>query len=358
MIAFRLLLMAFAIVAFAAPAPAQSFGGERGGGGGYQGGGGFRGGGFHGGFGRGPFFIPPGMGSDLHATEHDDDSGRHRHPRPPRKIVRSHPAPGPVIAGAPGFNLLNLPPAGEMRLLAKEILVVFRPGISEAGISAMARRQRLEIAQVRDLTLIGVRVHRFRFTDDRKVADVLTAIAREPQVAMVEPHYVFALQDDAAGAKPATLSYSEGLLHLSQAHRLATGRGVRVAVIDSEIDVAHPEIDGSVVARFDALGAVDAKPDLHGTGMASAIAGHHQIDGSAPAAQILAARVFNDDGGRAASLDVLAGIDWAAAQKAQVINMSFAGPPDPLLTKMLAAAAERKIALIAAAGNDGPTSAG
>ncbi|MGA3302991.1 MAG: S8 family serine peptidase [Methylovirgula sp.] len=304
-------------------------------------------------------FIATGIGAGLNALSHNEDSSEPPPLLPPSPTPPNPPQPtrGPVIARhIPTFHVVNSPPKGETRFLPNEILVVFRAGTKEARISALAKRQKLELVEARDLNLIGVRVQRFRFAQGRNVSDVLNAVGRQPQVAMVEPHYVFSLQDDTSGAKPqpAMLSYSEGLLHLSQAHKLATGRGVRVAVIDSQIDFTHPEIDGSVVAHFDALGTTDAKPELHGTAMASAIVGRHQVDGSAPAAQLLAARVFTDDGGPAVSLDVLAGIDWAATQKAQVINMSFAGPADPLLTRMLAAAAQRKIALIAAAGNDGP----
>jgi subtilisin family serine protease len=188
----------------------------------------------------------------------------------------------------------------------------------------------------------------------------LRALSRERKITWVEPHYLYALQQNATQPTPAPdkppRSYSSALLHLTEAHQLATGKGVRVAVIDSLIDVDHPEILGSVAARFDALEGSGARPQLHGTGMASAIAGHGQLDGAAPDARILAVQAFGetDAGVRAAGLDILAGVDWAAAQKAQVINMSFAGPLDPLLSLMLAAAAEKRIALIAAAGNEGP----
>lgn len=357
MTALRLLLTAFAFVALVTPASAQTIEGPRGPVEGPRGGGSFRGGGF-----GLPIIIPPAVAPPPVIEQSGNEPPRHRYPRPRKKIARRHLAPEPAVARPHprmASAVLNLPSAGETRFLRHEILVVFRAGTSAARIAAMARRQKLELMQLRELTLIGMRVHRFSFAGNRPVADVLAAVAREPQVVSVEPHYVYALQDDAArtAPQPKSLSYSGRLLHLSEAHRLATGRGVRVAVIDSQIDFGHPEIEGSVAARFDALGDAEGQPNRHGTGMASAIVGHRQIDGAAPAAQILAARVFDGDGGQAAGLDVLAGIDWAAAQKAQVINMSFTGPSDPLLTRMLAAAAKRRIALIAAAGNDGPQSA-
>ena len=213
----------------------------------------------------------------------------------------------------------------------------------------------------------------FRFADKRSVKDVLMELSRRPQVMLAEPHYIFTLSDDAAKLEPSKAealpveksadtsppSYAAALLRLRGAHKIATGRGVRVAVIDSLIDRAHPEIEGSIAENFDALGDASAPPHKHGTGMASAIVGHRQIEGAAPAAQILAVRAFSETDGatRAVGLDILAGFDWAVRQKAQVINMSFAGPIDPLLGKMLAAAASRRIVMIAAAGNEGPRAA-
>ncbi|HEY1736080.1 MAG TPA: S8 family serine peptidase [Methylovirgula sp.] len=311
----------------------------------------------------GAFFAIPiiitGIGIGLNAFSHsengsgDDGLGQLPPPSPPPPPPSDNFAGPPHPRGTVLVHALHLPPKGETRFLPTEILVVFRAGTTEAQISAFAKHQKLDRVQVRNLSLIGIRVERFHFAPGRNVIDVLSASARAPQVAMVEPHYVFSLQQDAPKPQPANLSYTDGLLHLSEAHKVATGRGVRIAVIDSQIDMTHPELDGSIAAHFDALGETDPKPGLHGTGMASAIVGRHQIQGTAPGAQILAVRVFNDDGQRAASLDVLAGIDWAATQKAQIINMSFAGPADPLMTKMLAAAAQKKIVLIAAAGNDG-----
>ena len=388
----RRVLLALALLALTAPheAAAQSYGGDmqRGGdmphgGGGYHGGGMMRGGLIHGGLGLLPGLIGRAI-SEGQRAEARPDRVRPPHPRkpvvrrpPPHEKIRMakpRPARPAVVASraeAPRKAVarhvvhaenksLHLPPPGETRFLPHEILVVFPAEVSDAQIAAIARRQKLELVQIRDLSLIGMRVRRYRFSDDRSVATLLRALARERKITWVEPHYLYALQQNGTQPAPAPdkppRSYSSVLLHLTEAHQFATGKGVRVAVIDSLIDADHPEILGSVAARFDALEGSGARPQLHGTGMASAIAGHGQIDGAAPDARILAVRAFGetDAGVRAAGLDILAGVDWAAAQKAQVINMSFAGPLDPLLSLMLAAAAEKNIAMIAAAGNEGP----
>jgi subtilisin family serine protease len=144
---------------------------------------------------------------------------------------------------------------------------------------------------------------------------------------------------------------------LVDAHRLATGDGVLVAVIDSGIDDAHPDLAGTIAAKFDTL-ATDEKPHAHGTEMAGAIASHGRLLGVAPRARLLAVRAFGTSaaGEESTTFRILRGLDWAAGQNARIINMSFAGPADPALQDALAKARKKGIVLIAAAGNAGPKS--
>ena len=71
---------------------------------------------------------------------------------------------------------------------------------------------------------------------------------------------------------------------------------MRVAVINSEIDAKHPDLDGSIVKSFDALGGSE-KPHAHGTSIAGAIAAHGKLMGIAPGAQVLAVHAFDDSPG-------------------------------------------------------------
>ena len=51
--------------------------------------------------------------------------------------------------------------------------------------------------------------------------------------------------------------------------------------------------------------------------------------------------------------DLLIGTDWAVQHKARVVNMSFAGPPDPYLSRAVSAGTRRRVIFIAAVGNEG-----
>jgi subtilisin family serine protease len=212
---------------------------------------------------------------------------------------------------------------------------------------------------VHPLRLIGRSIHRWRIDDGRSVTAVIRSLAGEARIVGAQPNYLFAQEGaDEHGERPKEegdpAQYVVAKLHLTEAHRLATGDHVLVAVIDSGIDTAHPDLAGSVAASFDALGPHEIH--FHGTAMAGAIAAHGRLMGVAPRVRLLAVRSL-DANGQGTTLSIADGIDWAVARRARVLNMSFAGPNDPLLRQHLAAVHARGIVLVAAAGNDGPASA-
>jgi subtilisin family serine protease len=159
------------------------------------------------------------------------------------------------------------------------------------------------------------------------------------------------------GPKGDPAQYILEKLKISDVHRMVKGTNVPIAVIDSEIDAAHPDLEGMIAQRFSAVGAPE-KPHSHGTGMAGAIASHQRLLGTAPGARLLAVHAFSTVAATAESttFNILKGIDWSVRQGARIINMSFAGPKDPSLKSALKAAYDKGIVLIAAAGNAGPKS--
>jgi subtilisin family serine protease len=265
----------------------------------------------------------------------------------------------PMI-GERGFT--GVPPVGETRFLTNEMVFHVPANVSPQTVDTVARRLRLATVASQSFNLSGGTLFRFRITDGRPVSDVIRALESE-NIGVAQPNYVFKLQQDAtlaarsAGGDPS--QYVVDKLHLVDAHRIAIGSNVLVAVIDSEIDGKHPELAGTVVDEFDAIGNHD-KPHVHGTGMAGAIAAHRRLIGIAPGVHLLAIHAFSSNGtdsAQATSDHILMGIDWAIRKGAQVINMSFAGPDDPMLQLALQKAHDKGVVLIAAAGNQGPRSA-
>jgi subtilisin family serine protease len=230
--------------------------------------------------------------------------------------------------------------------------------LSNPQADALARRHGLVRVESRNFPLLGSTIGLFRIADRRAVGTVSRELAEDARVRSVQPNFRYVLQDqktELSEGDPA--QYANAKLHLPQAHMLAHGDRVTVAVIDSGIDAKHPELAGAVSAFFDALGSKDG-PDVHGTGIAGAIVAHARLMGSAPQARILSIRAFavTSKGAESTSYVILKGIDYAAAHAAQIINMSFAGPNDDLINRGIVAVAAKGIVMVAAAGNAGAKS--
>jgi hypothetical protein len=271
--------------------------------------------------------------------------------QPARPGLNPQRPPQPRTSGAP--------PSGELRFVPREVLIRLPSSISPQTAEALARRHGLRRIEAHNIALSGTTVHRWQITDSRSVAEVIQTLEREVGVLAAQPNYQFSLaeQQPEATTDLEAEQYALPKLHLPQAHQLATGRSVIIAVIDSGIDTLHPEIAGGVAGTFDALGSQEPAHQ-HGTATAGVIIAHGRLKGAAPSARILAIRAFASSGKapQGTSLTLLRALDWAVSHGARVINMSFAGPTDPELARALGAAKQKGIVLIAAAGNAGPKS--
>jgi subtilisin family serine protease len=246
----------------------------------------------------------------------------------------------------------------DLRPIANELVAEIDSTLSDAQAYELARHHGLERLQSESFPLIGGTVGLFRIIDHRAAATVSRELAADANVRSVQPNFRYVLQDQKAALTAGDPGqYAVAELRLPEAHKLANGANVTIAVIDSGIDVKHPELANSIADSFDALGSKEG-PHVHGTGVAGAIVAHARLMGSAPAARILAIRAFGkvSSGAESTSFVILRGMDYAAAHGAQIVNMSFAGPKDALIERGIAALAGKGIVMVAAAGNAGAKS--
>jgi subtilisin family serine protease len=244
------------------------------------------------------------------------------------------------------------------RTVANELVAELDGSLTDVQADELARRHRLERIASQNIPLIGGTIGLFRIVDRRPVDTVSRELAADAGVRSVQQNIRYVLQDQkAASTEGDPAQYAVAKLRLSQAHTLAHGANVTIAVIDSGIDIRHPELANAIVDSFDALGSKEG-PHIHGTGIAGAIVAHARLMGSAPAARILAIRAFGvaRSGAESTSFVILKGLDYAVAHGAQIVNMSFAGPRDALIERGIAAAAAKGIVMVAAAGNAGAKS--
>lgn len=138
---------------------------------------------------------------------------------------------------------------------------------------------------------------------------------------------------------------------------VSTGQGVKVAVLDSGIDLKHPDFQGAVAAYKDFTGRNDVTDYCgHGTHCAGIIGARKNgigIIGVAPDCQLYIGKVLDNTG--SGSFDnIVDGVNWCIEQKVHIISMSLGGnsPYEPLRLA-ITRALDYGITVIAAAGNNG-----
>ncbi|MEH2526639.1 S8 family serine peptidase [Bradyrhizobium sp. AZCC 1620] len=257
--------------------------------------------------------------------------------------------------GGAGKN--NAQAAVNLRAIKNELVAEIDGALSTAEADELARRHGLERITSQSFPLLGGTIGLFRIVDNRPVDAVRRELAADGSVRSVQLNFRYFLQDQKASTEGDAAQYAIARLRLPQAHALVRGMNVTIAVIDSGVDAKHPELANSVADSFDALGSKEG-PHTHGTGIAGAIVAHARLMGSAPEARLIAIRAFGagSKGAESTSYVILRGLDYAAEHGAQIINMSFAGPKDPLIERGIAATAARGILMVAAAGNAGAKS--
>ncbi|MBV9955488.1 MAG: S8 family serine peptidase [Pseudolabrys sp.] len=350
--------------------------GPYGGGGNYNGGGGFRGPGWGGvlpGVVMGlPGALPPG-GGYAPPGAYDPDDYDYRNNRLPNRQAARPPKQQRTAQRRPGSGV---PPANEQRLVPDEVVIELPNTTSAQAVSALEQRHNLTRLQSQPMQLAGTTFYRWRIPDGRSVSTVVRALENDGTVSSAQPNYLFALQQqaeakaepvkadpaDGAVGKPQSLGekvqYGIAKMRLGEAHGVAKGNKVLIAVIDSAVDPDHPELAGAIAGSYDTLDT-PLKPHAHGTAIAALIVAHAKLTGTAPGAQVLAIRAFDpagSSGAEATTFSILRGLDWAVVNGARIINMSFAGPADPAIKRGLEAAKKKGLVLIAAAGNAGAKS--
>ncbi|MGF1624185.1 MAG: S8 family serine peptidase [Alphaproteobacteria bacterium] len=258
--------------------------------------------------------------------------------RPDRDPVRLPPLP----------SLPNLPvdqaiPTTPGPFVENQVLLLIPLGSPPGAPQQIAAPIGLSVLREFDLQSLGLRAAVLSIPAGLDVVTAIEFLTLTPN-ALAQPVYRYQL---AAGPQ-----YALDLMQVSTAHQFATGAQVTVAVIDTAVDVGHPAIAGRIAGIQDFVGA--NAPDAHGTAVAGLIAGGGAIAGVAPGARILALTAFAGGTGGGTSDRIAQAIDYAITAGARVINMSFSGPTDPVVTRLTQVALGRGRVVVAAAGNGGP----
>jgi hypothetical protein len=242
------------------------------------------------------------------------------------------------------------------------------------GIGAAARRRiAARLARTHGLTLVddwpmplvGVDCFVMAAPAGRSPTELAAALSADPAVAWSEPMNLYQAQGEATHNDPLYLAQPAAReWRLAELHKVATGRNVRVAVIDSRIEDTHPDLVGQVAVSQNFVLDRSKASEQHGTAVAGIIAAKADnglgIAGVAPGARLMALRAcwqMAPSPGKAPatvcdSLSLAKALSFAITHSAQVINLSLSGPPDILLGKLVDAAQVRRITVVSAFDRD------
>jgi len=199
----------------------------------------------------------------------------------------------------------------------------------------------------------------YRIPDDADRNTVLRQLESDVRVESAQPLNEFGTEISAQEEYDdtyANLQHSLNLLNITAAHRYATGRGIRVAIIDSYADDDHEDLRGRV-RKIEVFS--EKQKDLnmeHGTAVASIIGANANnalgIVGVAPEASMdVFVSCWEESGNRQAvctSFTLAKALDALLDDPPHVLNLSLTGPADPLIRRLLIKASDAGVVLVAA----------
>lgn len=275
----------------------------------------------------------------------------------------------PAVASEPAQPA----PEREILVMVKHPADHFRPGGSysdgygdslaqsqrERLARRIARSYKLKLVDAWPMSMIGYDCFVMLVPDDRTTSAAAEQVSHDGDVAWAQPVDLYTTQggqpshnDPLFAAEPAAHQW-----RLAELHRIATGRGVRVAVIDSGIDAHHPDLAGQVVVNHNFVAGRPGAIEEHGTGVAGIIAAKADnglgIAGVAPGSRLLGLRACWQVGPSANrtvcdSFSLAKALYFAIENRADVINLSLTGPDNRLLRELVQAAMAKGLTVVAA----------
>jgi hypothetical protein len=212
----------------------------------------------------------------------------------------------------------------------------------------------------------NMKISKVKFNSNDELQSQINRLSKDPNVEFIQPNYRYKKADANISYIQSTYS-SKGYenlqwivddLQINNAWAQSTGSGIKIAVIDTGIDISHEDLTGKVVGGQDFTGSGYYTDDEgHGTHIAGIIAAQRGngigIDGLAYDSKLLAVKVL-DNNGEGDTYAISQGIMWAADQGAKILNLSLGNYVDDAMLKAAINYADSKgCFIVAASGNDG-----
>jgi hypothetical protein len=192
---------------------------------------------------------------------------------------------------------------------------------------------------------------------------VLAAMTQDRRIKLAQPLQSFATRTDAYNDPYVGLQRGFQQMDVAGAHPWSRGEGVKIAIIDTGADTGHMDLHANIAAAMNFVDsdAEQFQRDRHGTEMAGVIAAvannGEGIVGIAPAARLLLLKAcwqvqLDADAARCNSFTLARALVAAMDAHAQIVNLSLAGPADPLLSGLIREGLRRGVLFVGAAPPD------
>lgn len=249
------------------------------------------------------------------------------------------------------------------------------PPLYAGFLANLARTYGLKRVADWPLSSLSIRCFVFEVQNAAQRDATITALSRERYVESAQRISTFATTSSKPSQQDANASGSNdpyrNLQHgfaemdIGPAQRWATGKSVKVAVIDTGLDTRHPELKDRVIGirNFVDRNTNAFNTDIHGTAIAGVIAASSNngvgLVGVAPDSEILGFKACwqknpTERTAHCSSFTLAKAMNFAIDQGVDVINLSLGGPPDPLLTRLVDEALRRNIIVVGAVSPDWP----
>ncbi len=256
------------------------------------------------------------------------------------------------------------------------VVVKYKSGASQSAIRSF--HQRFALSTVRDVSALGMGV--LGLPTGLTAEAAVGKLQGNPAVDFVEPDYIFTLPRRPMRARAATPVRRLAAIGLADNSLLADEWGMRkigmpavwpvnggsarlvVAVIDTGVDLQHPDLRAALVPGKCVLAGLPGPDDDHGHGthVSGVIAANASdgvgVAGIAPNCKIMPVKVLNNEG-KGDTGDIVAGLLWAVNNGAKVVNMSLGGTGGSrALMSAIQYAQSKDVLIVAAMGNEGANS--
>lgn len=233
---------------------------------------------------------------------------------------------------------------------------------SERITNQLAEEYNLEKMTEWPMSEVGAHCAVYRVADKAVMANTIERLSKDDRVEIVQSMNLFktkAQQIQSSNDPYLKLQTNLQQMQIDLAHGRSTGKGIKIGMIDTGVDLEHPDLVGQVSSNQNLANDISNSfsTDKHGTAVAGIMVARKDnstgIIGVAPDAKLVALKACwpdKDDAMEAVcnSYTLALAVNTAIKAGVDVLNMSLTGPQDPILALLLNKALEKGIIVVAA----------